>query len=412
MRPHSILVLKVLCFTLITFWGLYANFINLHLEQEVGLTGTQFGAVTTVSMLPVIVLTPILGYIGDKTKKHVLMLRISLLAISIMLCIFSISNTFLIILIVATLFEASRAIVPSFWDFIVTDHCARVGYDFGKVRVYGSYGFLIVIMGVGFMIAGVQIPWFGGNLGFEGFLGIREALFGTLIGLMLISFVCSFFVPDPNESETKGEASSSKFEWADVKALLANKPYLFIVLFSLLTMGTFETATMFFGNHLVVGLGASENILSWLTLIMVGPEFILLPMGYRIINKMGFKNFYLFTVLIMIARTLVYSFTGSVALFAAVSVVHGTGVVMNILGNLVFIRKAVPKKALGLALSIMMSLVALSRAILSVVYGALYEQFDGFAVFQMATALLICGFLLALRSNALKEVGDEITLQA
>jgi len=46
---------------------------------------------------------------------------------------------------------------------------------------------------------------------------------------------------------------------------------------------------------------------------------------------------------------------------------------------------------------------------MSFIYGMLYEHFDGFAVFRLATVLLFCGFVLVLKSECLKEVGDEIT---
>jgi len=395
--------------------GTFMNFINLYLEQEVGFTGTQIGLVTMISMGLIIIISPILGYIGDKTGRHILMLKLAFLLSTFFAFIYSQSNTFLVILIVAILFEASRACIGPFLDLITSDYCEKVNFDFGKVRVFASVGFMITVMSVGFMIAGVQIPWFNGrSIGFDGFLSIRTAVFGAVIVLFLLTFILMFFAPRPENTKGKSDittvdSTEGKFNRKDIKALLKNKRFRFILIFIVLSLVALESAKTFVGNHLVVGLGSAENIVSIMTFVMVLPELILLPLGSRIIRKVGFKNWYLIAILTMLGRMAIYSFTTNIVVFAAVSLVHGFGVLTHVSGNIAFIRRVVEPKILGLAFTIMMSVFAFSRAMMSFVYGWLYEQFDGFAVFRLATVLLFFGFLLVLKSKCLTEVGDEIT---
>ena len=408
-KNKEILILQLLSFTVVGGVGVFINFINLYLEQVVGFTGSQIGLVMMLSMGLVIVVNPILGYIGDKTGKHILMLKLAFFLSTIFAFVYSQSNTFLVILIVAMLFEISRACVAPFLDLITLDYCETVGFDFGKVRVFASIGFLITVMSVGFMIAGVQIPWFNGRvIGFDGFLTIRTAVFGAIVILLGLSFILMFFVPRPEDTKSKGD-TEGKFNRNDIKLLLGNKNFQFMIVFIVLSLVALEAAKSFVGNHLVEGLGSAENIISLMTFMMVFPELILLPFGSKIIRKFGFRNWYLFTVLTMMGRLAIYSFTSNIALFAVVSLVHGIGVMTHVAGNIVFIRKVVEPKVLGLAFTIMTSVFAFSRAVMSFIYGMLYERFDGFAVFRLATVLLFCGFLWTLNSKCLKEVGDEIT---
>jgi len=378
----------------------------------VGLTGSQIGAVPMVSLIPVILLTPLFGYIGDKTGKHVLMMRIAFFATALTFYLYSLSTRFLVILLVAALFEASRALIPAFLDLITTDECEKANYDFGKVRVLASYGFLTVTMLVGFLIDDIQFTLFGRSFAFENVLSIRAAVFGTFIVMMLVSLLFSFSLPSGKGKKKEGKDQKSRFNRQDVKELFLNKRYLFMMLFVILSLITFETAKTFFANHLVIGLGAPRSIVSWMTLIMVGPELILLPIGSQVIKKFGFKNWYIFTMVTMIIRMSIYSVTSSVLVFAIAGGVHSIGIMTHIAGNIIFVRKVVPAKVLGLALTIMTSIWALSRAVLSLIYGTLYEWFDGFAVFRLATVLLILGLILVWRSDCLKEVGDDITSQA
>ena len=408
MKRRHLLVLQLLSFTMMGGMGTFMNYINLYLEQVVGFTGSQIGLVTMISMGLVIVFNPILGYVGDQTGKHVLMLKVAFFLSAVIAFIYAHSHLFWVILCVAILFEISRACIGPFLDLFMSDYCVKVGFDFGRVRVFSSVGFMITVMGVGFVIAGIQLPWLNGQtIGFDGFLDIRTAVFGAVIVLFMCSFVLMFFVPKPKT--IKGQGSKEKFNREDIKALLKNKRFGFILVFIILSLVALETAKTFIGNHLVVGLGSAENIVSVMTFVMVLPEFILLPFGTNIIKKVGFKKWYLITMLTMMGRMAVYSFTDNVIIFALVSSVHGFGVMTHIAGNIAFIRKVVAPKVLGLAFTIMMSVLAFSRAILSFIYGLLYEHFDGFAVFRLATVLLFGGFLWVLKSKCLKEVGDEIT---
>lgn len=405
MKNNQVLIFKLLSFTVLGAMGTFGNYINLYLEQALGFTGSQIGLVAMISMSLVIVVNPILGYIGDKTGKHLLMLKIAFFSSTIAVAIYSQLNTFVMILLIGIIFEISRSCIPPFIDLLISDYCAKSGDDFGKIRVYSSMGFMITVMAVGFAIAGLHLPWFNGTtIGFDGFLSLQTAIFTTIVVFFIISFGLLFLIKTP----TKEKQEKDSFSRKDVVLLMTNKQFQFVLVFMLLSLVTLESAKTFVGNHLVIGLGSAENIVSIMTFVMVLPEFILLPFGTKIVRKVGFKNFYVLTILTMLGRMLVYAFTTNIGIFALASAVHGLGIVVHIAGNIAFVRKVVEPKILGLALTIMMSVMAVGRAILTFVYGVFYEQFDGFAVFRVASVLLFCGFLWVVRSKSLKTVGNEI----
>jgi len=91
-RRKNIIVLQLLSFTIVGAMGVYINFINLYFEQVLGFTGSQIGLVTMLSMGLVIVVNPILGFIGDKTGKHILMLKISFFLATLFIVIYSQAN--------------------------------------------------------------------------------------------------------------------------------------------------------------------------------------------------------------------------------------------------------------------------------------------------------------------------------
>jgi len=392
----------MLSFTIMGAFGSFSNFINLYLERTLGFTGSQIGLVVMISMGLIIIINPILGIIGDKTGLHVLMLKIAFFMSTIFMFLLSNSSGFGLVLLILIGFEISRACIAPFIDLIMSNFCTKNKVDFGRVRVYSSIGFMITVMSVGFMIGGLQIPWFNSNvIGFSGFLSIGQAMFFTAITFFFVSFLLMFFVPKPDK---KTNAIETKIKISDITTLLKNKEYQFIIIFIILSLVALESSKTFVGNHLVIGLGAGENIVSIMTFMMVLPEFILIPQGSRLIRFFGVKKWYIFSMVTMLIRLLVYATTQNITLFALASLLHGVGVATHISGNIAFIRRVVSGKILGLAFTIMVSIIAFSRAILSFVNGWLYEVYDGFAVFKLAAFLVFLGLLWVIKSKSLGQM--------
>ena len=126
-------------------------------------------------------------------------------------------------------------------------------------------------------------------------------------------------------------------------------------------------------------------------------------------KRVGFKRWYLFAVSTMVVRMGIYSFATSVPLIVVASLVHGLGITTHIAGNIAYIRKVVPPNVMGLAFTVMVSFMALSRAALSFLFGYIYDHVDGFMVFRVTTGILFVALLWVAKSTHLKEVGDEIT---
>jgi len=407
MKDRYILLFKLITFISAGAGGITASFLNLHLEQVVGLTGTEIGFVSFFSMLLVIIIKPIVGYIGDRTGQYAFVIKIALIASIIISIFYYQSRTFAMVITASLLFGLVRSPIMPFKDVIITNYCDKIKYDFGKIRVFTSLGWLLFSMLAGFLIAGIKIPWFGNQfIEFNGFLPIQVAIFGMSILASLITFILMFFVPKPDTTESDKKQKATK---EDIKQLLTNKQFLFILTFIMTSLIVVEAAKTYMGNHLVMELGAAENIISWMMLVQVGPELILLPLGAKMLQKFGFKNWYIFSVSTMILRLAVYSFTTNLTVFVILSLVHGIAVCTHIAGNIAYIRKVVAPNMLGLAFTIVASVTATTSAILGLLFGYVYEHMNGFIVFRIATVILIGTLILVICSKSLDEVGSSIT---
>jgi len=401
-KNKEILISQLLFFMFIGSLGSFGSFINLHLEQVVGLTGSQIGFVTFIGLITTVIMNPVWGYIADKTGKHVLLLKMAFLSAAVIGAWYSGSRHFLLITIVVILFEALRAPIMPMLEYISTNYCEKYRYDFGKVRVFASLGFLLVAMAAGFMVAGIPA------LGLEGFIILEFATFGIFIIMNAIAFVLLFLLPKVDGQGAGVVENKKSFGGKDVKELLTNKRFVFILVLTMLGFMTVESAFSYSTMHLVSALDASEGIVSWLAFFMVVPELVLLPLGTVLLLKFGFKNWYVLTLVTMLFRLGVYSFATNPLIFALGGIVHSLMIVMHTIGTIAYIRKVVSPKALGLAFTLLASSMALSRAVLSFIFGWIYENINSFSVFRFAALIVFIAFVMAVKSRCLKKVGDEI----
>ncbi|MCL1990729.1 MAG: MFS transporter [Defluviitaleaceae bacterium] len=406
MKDHYLLIFKLIMLVGAGSGGIFASFINLHLEQNVGLTGTQIGFVAFLSTGLVIVIKPVVGFIGDKTGEYGGVIKMALIVSIIASIFYYYARTFAAVMIVSLFIGLARGPITPFTDLIITNYCEKVKYDFGKIRVFVSWGWLLFTMIAGFLITGFHLPWVGGRIE----LSLPMVIFGTSVIMSALTFTLMFFVPksEAGISEKKVKQKATK---KDVKQLLANRQFLFILAFSMMSLIVVESAKMYIANHLVEELGAAESVMSWMMLAQVGPELILLPLGAVILRKVGFKKWYLFSVSTMILRLAVYSFTTNLTIFVLLSMGHAIAVCTQVAGNITYIRKVVPQNVMGLAFTLVASVSAVSSAVLNLLFGIIYQHMGGFMVFRITTVILIGTLVLVIRSKSLSEVGTAIIVE-
>jgi len=407
MKNRGILISQLLFFMLFGSFGAFGSFINLYLEQVIGLTGSQIGTIILLGLITTVVMNPIWGYLADKTGKHVLLLKMGFLSSVIVGALYYSASNFLMILMVVVLFEALRAPIMGLLEFISTNYSEQYGYDYGKVRVFASVGFLIFAMLTGFLVAGMQLEFLGFMIAFDGVINLEFATFGIFLALNFIAFCLLFLLPK-TEAQSHSTSSEQKqaFRRADVLHLLQNRRFLFILALTMIGFVTVDSAFSYSTMHLVTVLNAPENIVSWNALFMVTPELILLPIGTMLILRFGFKKWYIFSILTMMVRLFIYGYATNPFVFILGGVFHAIMIVMHISGTISYIRKVVPAPVLGLAFTILASSMAFSRGVLSFIFGWLYE-INSFFVFRAAILIVLVALIMAIKSKSLNEVEKE-----
>lgn len=370
--------------------GAFIPYINVYLEKSAGLSGSQIGLITAISLVLGVCVIPIWGVVGDKTKKYNALLKLSIITTLVVLYFYYRAAVYPMIVICAVALEIARLGAMPMADTLATNYCHQTGGNYGSIRAMGSLGYMLAGMLVGFLadMFGLDGPLF--------------AVYAILLGL---AFSITFGFP---RNKTTGTSESEKVAKGSFKELLTNKNFLFILAVTLLTTTVIDSAMTYGGNHLVSTLGGPESSISWMTLMTVLPEVLFLMIAIKIINKIGFKSFYLIAILSMILRFSIYAFIPNEYAFLAISIVHCLGVACVTVANLTYIRNSVNPAVLGTAITLLNATLSIGKAAYGYIFGMLYEHASSFAIFGISLVFLVIALLLVFTTKRFQHVDKNI----
>ncbi|GKU25264.1 MFS transporter [Clostridium folliculivorans] len=381
MKNRFSLSFKAFYFIYLGAVGTFMPYVNVYLEKSVGLNGSQIGLIAALSSVVGFTVIPIWGVVGDKTRKYNALLRVSLAGALVMVALYHKAATYPMIIFCAIGLETMRLGTIPMTDTVTTKYCHESGGNYGAIRAMGSLGYMLASMAVGFL---------ADKFGLDG------PIFASYAFLLAIAIPISFTFP---KNGNKEEREEDKLQKSSFKELLANKNYIFILCIAILTTVVVDSAMSYAGNHLVSTLHGTKSLISWMTFITVLPEVLFLMVAIKVINKIGFKKYYILVVISMIVRFGVYSFSNNQYAFLAVSVVHCLGVAMVTVGNLTYIRNSVNSAVLGTAITLFNAAMSIGRAIFGYAFGIVYQYGNSYMIYMLGTAAFVVALIILIRTN-------------
>ena len=391
MKDHNILKFQAFYFLLIGALGCFIPYVNVYLENSIGLTGSQIGLLTSISLIVGVCVAPIWGVVGDKTRKYNLLILVSIAASIVALYFYSKQTVYVGVVVFALLLEVSRLGAMPMADTISMNYVARTGGNYGSIRGLGSLGYALGSMAVGFLADA---------------MGLDGPLFTSYILLLGLAFLVCLTFPKVEIDESKVEKKEK--QEGIFKSLLTNKNYVFILLVIMMTQIVVDSAGAYAGNHLTNTLHASTSIISWLNAIQVFPEVLFLMFASQLIKKFGYKKFMFVAVALMAIRLYVYAFASSPYIFLAISIVHCLGVAVQTVASLAYIQENVSPLVFGTAITMMNVAMNISKAVLGYVYGMIYEFIGSNTIFLVSAVIVTVAAIIILTTKRLDKKEELI----
>jgi MFS transporter, PPP family, 3-phenylpropionic acid transporter len=240
------------------YLGTFAPFFSLYLES-VGLTPFDIGVVMSLPQVTRIVAPHLWSWLADRSAAPVRVVRLTGLAGTLVFIAIFAGAQFA--LIAATIFAMTffwSAALP-LMEATTLMHLGEETSRYGRIRVWGSVGFIAAVVVVGHLLDYVRLA------------AVPALVFAMMIGML----VCAWLVPEAPSAHHEGEASVGRVAFKpEVIALIAAGALMSAA------HGPYYT---FFSIHLV-GEGYSKAATGWLWALGVACEigiFVWLPRLYR-----------------------------------------------------------------------------------------------------------------------------------
>jgi MFS family permease len=351
--------------------GCLAPFLNIYFMQK-GLTGAQIGWLGSIPPLVALAANPIWGAIADRWQIHRQVLALCAFVAGTVTLLFLWTEGFLVYVLIVTVLTFFRTPIGAILDSTVMDMVKRSDTSYGRQRVWGTIGFVLVSFGLGQMLVLDN-------------LSLVFWLHAALLGLGCVIF--SFMLPVQSVDKPAGIKEG-------MGVLMRQRNYVsFLVAVTFLGMAI--AAHVGFMGLQVVTLGGTQQQVGLAWAINAIMEIPLMYFGAQWFAGVSNRRLILvaFAVFIMVWTLLGLGTTPT----QIIMVVLGAGICFGIfwVAAVGYASDAAPPGLSATAQALMgAGMVGLGWSIGSVISGYLWDNLSGHAIFFFAAMMALLALLV------------------
>lgn len=268
-------------FAYFSLLGATVPFLPLFFDH-LGFTSVQIGELLAIPMLMRCFAPNLWGWLGDKTGKRLQIVRIG--AVLTLLCfsiIFLGDSYAWLALVMAGHAFFWHAVLPQF-EVITLGHLREQAARYSQVRLWGSIGFIITVIGLGWLFERISIAWYP----------------YLVVGVMLAIIFGSWLVPD-SAPATDGNEHHGSF-WARLK-----QPALLVFFAGSMLMQFSHGPYYSFISLYLEQLGYARSVVGWIWALGVVAEVLLFIVMAKVLARFSVRQVLITSLLLASLRWLV-----------------------------------------------------------------------------------------------------------
>ena len=317
--------------------GLFFPYFSLYLRENAGLSGTQVGVV--LAMLPLVgtLAQPLWGQLADRTGARSRVLVLLALGAATGYLTLGWARGFAA-LVLATLLLAlfSTAIVPAAMSVTFALARADRAYAFGRMRVWGTVGFLALVVGFPRFL-----DWFQATRGLApGAAGPSEpgldVMFPITAGLFAGAALFALALPRGGEMNL----SAPRGDW---RRLLRHRPFVRLLAFTLVAYLFLQGPMSIFPIY-VRSLGGSLDSVSEMWILMLSLEIPLIAFSGSSLARFGPRGLLAIGAIAGGVRWTACGLISDLSILYPFQILHGIVVAGLVIGGPLYVEASVPER--------------------------------------------------------------------
>ncbi|MDH7568325.1 MAG: MFS transporter [Armatimonadota bacterium] len=327
--------LKTQYFLVFAPFAIAVTYQNLHFRR-LGFSDREIGTLGAVGAVLSVVSPLLWGYVTDRVRDRRIPLAFLLAASGLAYLPFLMARSYRAALVLQVLFSFFMAPCVALTDALVLEHLPQAGGDYGRIRLWGSLGFIVTLLGVGLFLGGGPLGGAPAS-GEAGATGLTLTFVAFAVARAL-SMAWVFRLPrgaqtgPPRETYREGMAG-----------LFRDRAFLLLLGSSFLVQTGLRAYYVFFSIYLdSLGIGDSYKGVFWSIGVVSGTAFMVV--AGSLLRRVGVR----WTLVLGMAggalRLLLFSFPLPVAAVGLAQSLHALAFGASHIATVTFIRASVPNR--------------------------------------------------------------------
>ncbi|MBK8537058.1 MAG: MFS transporter [Candidatus Competibacteraceae bacterium] len=353
---------------LLPYWGLYL--------QALGFDPARIGELTAIPQLTKLVAPNLWGWLADRSGWRMRMVRWACLATALSFAgVYAVGNSYLGLALVGLLFSFFwNAALPQF-EAVTLNHLGQHTHRYSQVRLWGSVGFVVAAVGVGFLVRDWGI-------------GLVPALMLGVFGALWLN---SLLVPD--------RPAAPRDQAAPPLGRVLRQPAVIAFLSACFLNQAAHGAYYGFFSLYLEGYGYSREFIGLLWGLGVTVEVGMFLLMHRLLPRFGPRRLMLAALALATLRWwLIGHFAGELPILLFAQTLHAFSFGVFHAVSMHLIHQFFPGSLQGRGQALYSSLsFGAGNAVGSLAAGYLWQGLGAVAMFDLATALGALGWWVAWR---------------
>ncbi len=367
------------------FWFLYMAgigvifpYLSLYFQENAGLTGTQLGLALAMHPLMGIVASPFWGQWADRTgqRRGALFVLASGSALGYFLVPYATSFPVLLLcLAFLSAFAAPAMAVASSLSFAVLG--AHGAMRFGRIRVWGTIGYLIMIL-----VFPTLLAWMGGDAAVVGSTRGLSLIFPVAAMLCFSAALVLIRVPP-------SEAITVRAKREDLGALLRQPSYRRLLVMALLAFGLLSGPIVLFPVFVTERGGSIETVSRlWIPMLLL--EIPLIFFAGAGLRRVGARGLIAAGIAVDGARWLITALVPNLFWIFGIQLLHGVVVVGLIIGMQLYVEGTVPARLRATGQTVLGTVMSTGAVLSHLWAGAALEHMGANAPYLISGPISMC----------------------
>ncbi len=375
-KSQCFLILWVLFFFQYAAIGAYFTFLNVYYNSEAGLSGSQIGL---MSMLGGIVgrAGPFLwGYVADRTGRPSTWIAagagggLFLAQLIPLVKATGLANPLIFYIAIGMASSLMMATSSTLVDSTCLAMLGERSKDYGRYRMGGSFGYIILVLAVGFIYERAGLNW-------------MFPIYGIL---MLVFALTALRLP-------RRAVHLSERGWKRISAMIGQPVWLLLVGTGFLFWLAYNASMMFTGV-ILKSMGASDSLISFATVIGAVVEVPFMYFSNRLLKRFGPARLLWFAILLQIVRYYLLSRMTNPASAIAINLLNGPGFVLYMVSMINIISRLAPPSLLATAQGFYNSVIGMAGILSSLLSGILFDRVGQSGLFLALSGVCLVAFVL------------------